>query len=299
MQRWRCRDCGRTVSSTSGTMLAGLHAPAKLGLVAADMLSSEPSSCRRLGKSLGLSKMTIWAWRQKISRAFAVVGKRDCRSSGAHSIDSAAAPALTILRESRKASREWVDHRRDPAHCSKPDRLRWVDYRMHDLPLPRPMTPYLLMISLDANGARQFHIERADAQLGAPAAGALAAGSAQTSVGGRAVAAVPIDPEQSDRSDLLAGSTQARARDDRPAPLVPGGLVDGFRSFIRAFSGPSTKHLDRYLAWFGARLRASDERRRQQVLEQALALLTMPLPTRFWDMTSLPSASRQRPSGAA
>jgi len=298
-QRWRCRDCGRTVSSTSGTPLAGLHAPAKLRLVVADMLSSEPSSCRRLGAALGLSKMTIWAWRQKISGAFAVVGKRACRSSDTHSIDGAAAPVLTILRESRKASREWVDHRRDPVHCPKPDRLRWLDYRMHDLGLPRPMTPYLLLISLDSNGRPQFHFERADTQLGARATVALTAGSAQTCVGGRAGTEVPIDSERSDRSNRLLGSTRARAGENRPAPLAPSELVDRFREFIGAFSGPATKYLDRYLAWFGARLRATDGRRRQQVVEQALALLTMRLPTRSWDMTSLPSASRQRPSGAA
>ena len=68
--------------------------------------------------------------------------------------DSIAQPSRqwTVLRESRKASREWVDHQRDPARCPTPDRLRWVDYRMHDLPLPQPMAPYLVTISFDANG---------------------------------------------------------------------------------------------------------------------------------------------------
>lgn len=294
MQRWRCRDCGRTVSSTSGTMLAGLHAPAKLSLVVADMLSSEPSSCRRLGTALGLSKMTIWAWRQRISSAFAAIGGHACRSSETCAIGRPVAPALTILRESRKASREWVDHRRDPLHCPKPGRLRWVDYRMHDLPLPRPMTPYLRSISLGANGAQHVHLERARAQPGARPTAALAAGMAPTIASGLAVAGAPTDPEQANRVERMADSTR-----DLPAPPAQGDLVAGFRAFIGAFSGPATKYLDRYLAWFGARLRATDERRRRQVLEQALAQLAMRPPTQFWDMTGLPSANRQRPSGAA
>jgi hypothetical protein len=40
------------------------------------------------------------------------------------------------LRESRKASREWVRHERDPARYPPPDRLRWHDYRRLRLPPP-------------------------------------------------------------------------------------------------------------------------------------------------------------------
>jgi hypothetical protein len=41
------------------------------------------------------------------------------------------------LRESRKASREWVRHERDPARYPPPDRLRW-----HDYPRLRLVPPY-------------------------------------------------------------------------------------------------------------------------------------------------------------
>ena len=34
----------------------------------ADMFRDHPRSCRGLGRALGLDKMTIWRWRQKIIR---------------------------------------------------------------------------------------------------------------------------------------------------------------------------------------------------------------------------------------
>jgi transposase-like protein len=70
VQRWRCRCCERSFSTTTGTLLAGLHAPGKLRLVLLDMLSGEPASCRGLATNLAVSAMTIWAWRRRADRRF-------------------------------------------------------------------------------------------------------------------------------------------------------------------------------------------------------------------------------------
>jgi hypothetical protein len=60
----RCASCRPTFSSTTGTALAGIHSPARFHQAAPDMFHDQPRSCRRLGKALGLDKMTIWRWRQ-------------------------------------------------------------------------------------------------------------------------------------------------------------------------------------------------------------------------------------------
>jgi hypothetical protein len=129
-RRWRrkacprCRHCGHNFSSATGTILAVLNAPTKLGIVVSDMLSPDPWSCRRLASAAGLGSMTIWAWRQKVSRAFAAIGSIAGKDGRNARVGAGARQAVTVLPESRKASREWVDHQRDPARCAAPDRLR-------------------------------------------------------------------------------------------------------------------------------------------------------------------------------
>jgi transposase-like protein len=115
--RLRCAGCRRTFTALTGTLLARIRRPDRLIMVLADMLSAAPSSCRRLAARLGLGRMTVWTWRGRIARALAATAPAR----------GAAAAALT-LRESRKASREWVRHERDPARYPCPDRLRWHDY---------------------------------------------------------------------------------------------------------------------------------------------------------------------------
>ena len=74
VQRMRCASCRRTFSSTTGTVVAGIHSPARFHQVVIDMFSDHPHSCRRLGRALGLDKMTVWRWRQKIIHALGACG---------------------------------------------------------------------------------------------------------------------------------------------------------------------------------------------------------------------------------
>lgn len=291
VQRWRCRHCGHTFSSTTGTLLAGLHAPGKLGIVVSDMLSPEPSSCRRLASALQLSKMTIWAWRQKVSRAFAAIGPIAGKDGENARVDRAALSAVTVLRESRKASREWVDHQRDPARCPAPDRLRWVDYRMHDLPLPQPIEPHLVTVSLDANGPSRLQRRLTEADASARTKRSIVM-PLVCAVGGGAEAR-STDPRAGRQADCESRDTGPRETGRRALSMGRGDLVDRFHSFVKAFSGPATKHLDGYLAWFEARLRAADDGCTRLVWRETAKVLSTRCPTRFWDMTNVAGPGRQ------
>src|SRR5690606_21704719 len=121
MRRWRCKGCRRTFCSTTGTALAGLRRPEAFRRALEDMLSPTPSSCRRLGALLGANRMTVWRWRQRVLAAL--------EGMGAHVLGGIVEADEKFFRESRKGSREWVNHARDPARFPRPDRPRWRDWR--------------------------------------------------------------------------------------------------------------------------------------------------------------------------
>ena len=82
VQRMRCPSCRRTFSSSTGTAVARIHSPARFHQVVADMFCDHPRSCRGLGRALGLDKMTIWRWRQKIIRALGGSGASNLGGGG-------------------------------------------------------------------------------------------------------------------------------------------------------------------------------------------------------------------------
>lgn len=299
MQRRRCRDCSRTFSSTTDTMLAGLHAQGKLGIVVSDMLSTEPSFCRRLASALQPSKMTIWVWRQKVSRAFAAIRPVSGNDGEDVATPSAAGLAVMVLRESRKASREWVDHQRDPARFPTPDRLRWVDYRMHGLPLPQPMPPHLVTVSFDANGRSWYQpgLMLFEADILATATESIDMPFEWAQGSGADV--IATDPSPARRSALKFGATRYQSTGKRIFPHDGSDLDDRFQTFVRTFSGPATKHLGGCLAWFDARLRASGDGCTRYVWRATLDALSTRSPMRFWDMLNLAVAGQQQRSAAA
>lgn len=256
-QRWRCSACCRTFSSRTGTILAGIHAPGKFRAVLDDMLGPAPASCRDLASRLALDKTTIWQWRLKIGAAFA-----------------ASLPAIpprilqvgeTVLRESRKASRMWVDHAQDPENHAMPDRLRWLDYRLRGMSPPDHLPQYRIPVRFFADQDSQCHVALAtwhdaaeqppprDRPLGSPR---LVNPTAPPS----------LDPVHGPRTQPLPRPTTVptpRERPHHPGPdpigptrpgSDPGGVPNDFRGFIRPFRGPATVHLAAYVAWFSARL---------------------------------------------
>lgn len=159
-RRWRCSTCLRTRSATTGTLLHGLRLRAAFAAVVADMAGAAPRSCRHLAAALGVDRMTVWRWRQKVLQALLAAGQATLAGTGLAGTGLAEATlaeaeGAVLVRESRKASRAWVKHARAPAHYPPPDRLRWVDYRRTGLPLPVPMTPYLCPVRLGRTAAGQ------------------------------------------------------------------------------------------------------------------------------------------------
>lgn len=121
-QRWRCSGCGATWSGRSGTPLARLHRPDLMVALARDMMEApQPMSCRRAAEVLGTSRHSIW--RRRMAIIGALTPEPDNALAGIVEADEA------HQRESRKGSREWVRHQRDPANHPAPPRLRWQAYR--------------------------------------------------------------------------------------------------------------------------------------------------------------------------
>lgn len=255
VQRMRCTSCRRTFSSSTGTAVARVHSLAGLHQVVADMFSDHPRSCRRLGQALGFDKMTIWRWRQKIIRALGC--------SGAPDLGGVVEADEKFFRESRKGSREWVRHRRDPIHHPKPDRMRWVDYKRTRTNMPAGISKYQIPVltMADRAGAR-----RADVlpDHSAPPLVAVLARRLRAD----AVLCSDRDPAY----DFFArqnGMPHYRI-DAKNGPFVIerafhiqtiNNLHDRFERFMAPFRGPATKNLSGYASWFIARsVRAEPDR---------------------------------------
>jgi transposase-like protein len=120
VQRWRCAGCCRTWSGLTGTPVAGIHQPALLLEAVKNIMGDTPLSCRKLAAFLGVSRHTAWRWRMKLLAALP--------SGPAEILQGIVEADETWQRESRKGSREWVRHAREPQIHSKPPRKRWRDY---------------------------------------------------------------------------------------------------------------------------------------------------------------------------
>jgi|GEM_PF-722189 len=266
VRRWWCRGCRRSFSATTGTVIAGLHAPRRFAAVLADMMSDKPSSCRRLAEALKISRMTAWAWRQRISDGFVA-------NSAAASRRPLADAGWLVVRESRKASREWAEHRRDSATYPKPDRHRWIDYRRYRLPLPRPMTPYLIPVVLMRDRFRACHVwivpdpgtkpEKRGVSGLQPREVSLACAESTSATSMDALPS-PIGA-RSERSPILQTANLA-------SHAANASAADCLKSFLAPFRGPASKYLFRYVAWFVTRLNGSDGAIERHLLSQECAL---------------------------
>ncbi|MEE4209994.1 MAG: hypothetical protein V2I43_12065 [Parvularcula sp.] len=93
-----------------------MHRPDLVLEMLRDVLGGAPQSCRKLASALGVSHHTVWRWRMRVLTALAgPVGSVFAGVVEAHE---------TFQRESRKGSREWVRHSRNPAQHPMPPRPR-------------------------------------------------------------------------------------------------------------------------------------------------------------------------------
>jgi hypothetical protein len=192
--------------------------------------------------------MTAWRWRMRVLAALEGVG--------ATVIGGVVEADETLFRESRKGSREWMDHLRNPETAPAPARPRWWDWRRrkHQHPgAPRAWQVPVLTIT-DRAAAR-----RADMMPDRRGESVIATLDAH--VGGDAVLCSDGDGVY----DLFA---RRRALphyrlDARTGPRVidtafhiqtVNNLHSRLDAFMRPFCGPATKNLPAYLDWFIHRL---------------------------------------------
>lgn len=243
-RRWRCRDCGRTFTSATGTLLERARKRDELLAVAKDMTSGRPSSCRAMADALGVHRMTVWRWRMRLMDAIGDAGQRDL--AGIVEADE------TFFRESRKGSREWVRHIRDPRRYPQPPRMRWRDYERLKLPLPRGLGRWQIPVVVirDRTGATAANrtagtsladiapvLDRSmapDAMLCTDAAGVYRQYAA-----GRSLAIEQVNSSLGQRV-RAAGAFHIQN---------VNAFHARFKEFMAPFRGPATHNLSRYVTW--------------------------------------------------
>lgn len=269
LQRLRCKVCGRTFSAATGTPLARVRLPEKLCEALSDMLATVPRSCRRLAARLGVDKMTAWRWRMRLATALdGARAGRPCMAmfSGIVEADEA------YVRESRKGSREWVEHERDPQHAPRPPRPRWQDFRGRGSVLPAGLSKWQVPVLTlaDRAGAR-----RAEMLPDRRAESLIAVLEAHVSRD----AVLCSDGDGAYRLFAQAHGLphyQLTARRGRRVIQAAfhiqtvNSLHSRLKAFLRPFCGPATKYLPAYLTWFSARL-ADPQTAQNNPWEQLLA----------------------------
>ncbi|MBS0573373.1 MAG: IS1595 family transposase [Proteobacteria bacterium] len=253
MQRYRCEGCQRTWSGRTGSAIRGIHRPDLFLAAARDMLGDrKPLSVRKLAGRLGLDKHTVWRWRMLIQRALS--GASDAAFVGVVEADEA------FQRESRKGSREWVRHFRDPRAWPAPPRRRWHEYRHRGVLTMRGLSRWQLPILTltDRSGARRLERipDRRDSTICQTLRQVMAADAVLCSDGLSGYAAYA----RQHRIDHFVVGSKPGTRMASPTHHIQNAnaLHARLKGFIAPFRGPASRYLDGYLQWFIARDRGVD-----------------------------------------
>lgn len=104
----------------------------------------------RAVEELEAEQTHVWRWRMIILNALSGVSS--------NSFGGIVEADETYQRESRKGSREWVRHLRNPSQHPKPPRRRWYEYGKKGIPMMRRLSRWQLPILTvaDQGGARRF-----------------------------------------------------------------------------------------------------------------------------------------------
>lgn len=258
LQRWRCKDCGRTFNDASGTPLARMRHRDRLFAAVGDMLSDTPRSCRKLADALGINKMTALTWRHRVLDTLKDFG--DASLAGTVEADE------TFFRESRKGSREWVNHAKGIA--PPPPRPRWVDYLRKKIPLPRGLSRWQrpVLVLRDRHGqTRAQHLPELRYEHFETALDAALAPDAMLF---------------SDSAAVYRRYSVNRGRfleqiNARRGILVRNGVIHiqnansfhaRLKEFMKPFRGPASKNLSAYVGWMTFRDRHQNDNSAQSAL---------------------------------
>ena len=265
LRRFRCKACRRTFSSATGTAAARLRLPEKFHQAVEDMLGPAPSSCRGLADRLGVDKMTVWRWRMRVLAAL--------RGVGATAIGGVVEADEKLFRESRKGSREWVRHLRDPATAPAPDRLRWSDWRRRKDRQPGATWAWQVPVLTLTDRATARRADMMPDRRGEHVIAALDA-----HVGRDAVLCSDGDGvyenyarRRAQPQYRLNAKTGPRVIDTAFHIQTVNNLHSRLEAFMRPFCGPATKNLPRYLDWFITRLTGDPTSATEAAWNQMLA----------------------------
>ncbi|WP_092371420.1 IS1595 family transposase [Cribrihabitans marinus] len=247
VQRYRCGGCQKTYCGRTASRTGRIHRPDLFLDVIRDMLGPRvPSSVRQLANRLGLDKRTIWRWRMIILAG--MKGSSSDAFAGIIEADEA------FQRESRKGSREWVKHLRDPANHPRPPRLRWYEYGKKGVPMLRGLSHWHVPILTvaDRGGAKMVRripdrtnatiCRELDAMVPADAVLCTDAHQAyQHFAKGKGL-----------EHFVVGGKGKAQATASHHIQNI-NSLHSRYSDFILLFRGPASKYLAGYLDWFVAR----------------------------------------------
>lgn len=244
LQRWRCSQCKRTFSSAQGTGLAYTKRRDTFFAFIKNMLMPSPLSLREAADEFGIDRSTAWRWRMKACSAIEAVG--------ADHLVGVVEADETFQRESRKGSREWVRHEKDPQTYPRPPRLRWYEYRRKDLPMKRGLSRWQvpIMTAMDRSGG-----SRADVLQGlnykhiGPILSELLPPDAVL-VSDKAQAYKKFSKAHGVRHVRVAARRGERVLDQTFHIQNVNSLHSRFKEFVEEFRGPAKKYLRRYVAWF-------------------------------------------------
>jgi len=174
-----------------------------------------------------------------------------------------AAMETLVVRESRKASRMWVNHAREPHHYPEPDRLRWLDYRRRGIDPPDWQPRYRIPVQFAVDEREVCGVE-ARLPVDYVMASSFQAPVSTTSWWHSAPTMTASDPisrftgtsgRSAPPADDPSSPERTRPRDGGDCSIM-AELRNGFRRFLAPFCGPATSHLPAYTSWFTTRLAA-------------------------------------------